>query len=232
MELLGTKTDYVPTRDLPDPNTVFDYYVTHGTAIDIHDLAKTADHYDIDKSLLSANENPYGTGQTNAEGIYVIDCLGFNVRVENRRIAATLVLLNAGADSRLELEVNWAPAVANYPALLVQGDITVNIESNVQLDEKVINKNLNPVGTPYAGVEDTDKKDKYPTEIQGMVYVSGDCTWKNQSSIIGVLLVAGALKTADQPSITYSSLYHDSPPPGFYTLPLSPVPGSWRQVVN
>ena len=55
--------------------------------------------------------------------IYVIDCGGQSIMVQNMRLAGTLVLLNTGSNSAIQGSVNMAPSVANYPTLLVSGSL-------------------------------------------------------------------------------------------------------------
>lgn len=223
---------YAKSRDLPDSDTVFDYYVNHGTSISINDLPLSPGSREMSKILLSPNLNPFGTGQTNAAGVYVIDCLGQDVKISESRIVGTIVLLNAGAGTEVKRMLNWAPAVTNYPALLVQGNIQLRFESGHLLKERDEKVNFNPIGTPYAGSQDDDQVDEYPTELKGLVYVSGSCLWKDKAHITGVVLVGGGMTFDQDPVMTYSSVYYENPPPGFYSIPLKPVAGSWRRVVN
>lgn len=115
----GETTPGIEPRTMPDPNSVFDYYLDHGTQLSIPDNK-------IEKAKLSPDNNPYGAGNTNPEGIYVVNCEEPNISVQEMEIVGTLVLLDPGAGSSIKDQVNWEPAVAGYPALLVDGDMTFN----------------------------------------------------------------------------------------------------------
>jgi len=129
---------------------------------------------EIRGEVLSPLSNPFGAN-LNGEGVYVIDCLGQQVVIAESRIVATIVLVNPASGSGVQNAVNWEPAVANYPALLVDGSMRFEFD-NTPLSEAAVKTNFNPAGTPYLGSEDSDKKDEYPSLIKGLVYVSGDLT--------------------------------------------------------
>ena len=66
--------------------------------------------------------NPFGV-TTNAQGIYWINCGGNKLVIERSRIQGTLLVVNPGAGSCIgNGPINWSPAVAGYPALLVDAD--------------------------------------------------------------------------------------------------------------
>ena len=143
-----------------------DYYILNGTSITYASLPKQQ-AANIEKVVLSPNNNPYGSGLTSPTGIYVINCLGGNLRIRNARIVGTLVILNPGVFSVLE-SVNWEPAVANYPSLLVSGTAELAF-TNTPLSESSLRVDFN---------QDTDKTDTYPSLIKGLIYASGDLTTK------------------------------------------------------
>jgi Tfp pilus assembly protein PilX len=111
---MGAQSILSATRALPS-SSAFNYYKSHGTAISLSSVGGT-----LEQCVLSPASNPFG-GQTNALGIYVIDCGGQDLRIRNMRLFGTLVLLNAGSSSSIEDSVNMAPAIANFPTLLVNG---------------------------------------------------------------------------------------------------------------
>lgn len=234
----GTLTVPAPSKGVPNSQTVFDYYVANGTPIDINDLPLTSGTRQFDSKLLSPETNPYGIGQANSQGIYVIDCLGQKISFRNSRVVGTLVLLNVGADSEMIDAMNWEPAVPNYPALLVMGDMSMALD-NSDLDESLL-INFNPTGTPYpypTGAEDTLLDDLYPSQITGLVYVSGDLKIMNNLQVIGVLVADGDMRTQTfdtaSVSLTYSNTFLNNPPPGFMDgTDVRVMAGSWKKEVD
>jgi len=232
-------TTHIAPRGLPDPNHVFDYYKSHGTPIAISSLySASLGGYAIQNCLLSPGNNPFGP--TDPQGIYIVDCgsLGNTITIQNCRIVGTLVILNAGAGSSVAGSVNWAPAVSNYPCLLVQSAIGSSFAlqyTNAAISESSIGVNLNPPSTPYNGISNTTTTDAYPSVIAGLVYCSGALSVANYVTIKGVLVVNGGLTwTSGTMSLTWDNLYSHNPPPGFYQtpVPMVVVSGSLAQVVN
>jgi Tfp pilus assembly protein PilX len=224
----GTTTSPVPARTLPDAS-VFDYYLSNGTQMLATDLPKVGPNHSISDAVLSPNSNPYGP--VNAQGIYVIDCQGIVIGVKYSRIIGTLVLINPHPASDIILENSFEPAVPNYPALLVYGSIEFRMENTV-LDEAARGVNFNPSGSPYEGSADTDQVDTYPSQIKGLVYVSDFAHFADGDTQIvdGMLVVGGqiSVNSSDGFSVTYNSLFHSNPPPGFSDGErMVPVPGSW-----
>jgi hypothetical protein len=231
----GARAVGITPRTMPDPVTVFDDYIANGTAINYDDLPAPFGSAEIIDVVISPNSNPYGTQQTNPQGIYVIDCKGSAIGIQRCRIVGTLVLLNGGASSAIMGEVNWEPAVANYPALLVGGNMRFQMNGGGMLQEAVVGVNYNPPGTPYEDAEDGDTVDTYPSVIRGLVYISGDVVMQTSPVFEGVVVVGNTLSTMSSPvlSLTYQPTFLNNPPPGFGGLPkMVLVPASWRQVVD
>ncbi len=168
----------------------------------------------IARKLISPTSNPFGN-ETNPEGIYVIDCQGQNIYIERSRIVGTLVLLNPGAQSSIRAaSVNWEPAAANFPALLVDGNFAIEA-TDTGLSEHLTGTNFNPPGTPYgAQGEDLDRADTYSSLIQGIVYVSGHLSFANDPGIYGVV-VANSIEVVDSFDLAHNPSYLSNPPPGF-----------------
>lgn len=219
----GPTTSGITPREMPDPLTVFEYYIANGTYI-------IPPSYRIDKHLLSPASNPFGP-TTNPQGIYVVDCLGNDLTITKSRIVGTLVILNPGPNSEIKPSVHWEAAVPNFPALLVEGAILMDVGSEPLTESSTIN--FNPPGTPYEGVEDGDLDDSYPAIITGLVYVSGNLQTANTSAIEGVLVVGGTLQSTGTLTLTYSQTYLTNPPPGFGNVTHMVIsPGTWTQVVD
>jgi hypothetical protein len=186
--------------------------------------------------VLSPATNPFGS-QTNSNGLYVIDCAGSNIIISNVRIVGTLLLLNPGSGSAVQGNLNWWPAVANYPCLLVSGSIALNYSSGTLSDSSANSANFNPVNpnaVPYpwpSGVTDNTFTTTYPSEIHGLVYVSGNVTTSN-SPVLNVLTVGGAFVGQGMLTLNYDPIFYNNPPPGFYTTQMIPVSGSWTQMTQ
>ena len=211
----GTITSPAPPKDMPGAE-VFDYYKSTGTWIPVTDLPTSGANPTISAKLLSPAANPFGTGTTNPEGIYVIDCLGQPIKIENSRFVGTLVLLNVGFGSTVRGSMNWEPAIANYPALLVSGDMDFTLSKN-NLRENNLGINLNPPGTPYNGEEDSDISDTYPGRVTGIVYVSGNITANTYPVFNGTVVGGGTLTLNEDMDVNYDSIFSNNPPPGFST---------------
>ena len=210
-------------KEMPDPETVFDYYLTQGT------LIPTDGDFDLRRVLLSPFSNPYGA--TNPEGIYIIDCQGARLRIRECRIVGTLVVLNPDSDSMIEDSVNWEPAYPNYPALLVDGDWAITLADE---SFKELGVNLNPPGTPYQGASANLPDDKwYASGMGGLVYVSGNLTFlSGQPNIQGVVVVGGRVSLIEEAALTltYEDTFFLDPPPGFAGgEPTAISPDSWKR---
>jgi len=219
----GSKTSGIAPRTMPDSACVFDYYITNGTLITVPD-------YRIDKHLISPASNPFGP-TTNPQGIYVVDCQSQNIVITKSRIVGTLVLLNTGSNSEIKPSVYWEPAVTNFPVLLVDGTLRMDVGSTDLMESATIN--FNPPGTPYEGEEDGDLDDSYPPIIKGMVYIRNDLFTANSVAIEGVLVVGNTLTSTGVLGVDYRQTYLDGHPPGFGAATGMVVSqGTWRQVVD
>jgi hypothetical protein len=226
---MGGQTILSGGRTLPSASAL-NYYTAHGTPITYSSFPSGGT---IQQCLLSPMSNPFGA-QTNTQGIYVIDCAGQNIKIQNMRLVGTLVLLNTGASSCIQGSVNMAPAVANFPTLLISGSMQFAY-TNAALSESTAG-NLNPPGTPYNGSSNTTATDVYPSVIRGLTYVSGSASTTSGANVAinGNLVVGGALSVQGTFNITYDPSCYKNPPPGFFLLP-PPMPvasGTWARVVN
>lgn len=214
------------TLNMPD-TTVFDYYKQMGTSIDMAQLAHNS-RYECQNVVLSPASNPWG--ETNPEGIYVLDCGGQQLRICNCRVVGTLVVLNPGPDTRIEGKVLFEPAIVNFPSLLVDGSIQVLVDSVSGCNEALTN--FNPPGTPYNGVEDNDQSDTYPCQIGGLVYVSGTMDFVPdllRTDFVGCV-ICGAVRANSDFRVEHQSRFADYPPPGFSVGgKMEIIPGSWRR---
>lgn len=205
--------------------------------VSVTDASLPANGYVMDRVVLSPGSNPYG-GATNAQGIYVIDCANNDVTIGPCRVAGTLVLLNPGVNTAVAGPITWEPAIAGYPALMVNGKLTVNFDQSILLSESTYGVNFNPSGSPYpyaGGTTNTTVTDSFPSGINGIVYTAGDLTFSGNGAITGNVISAGKVNVqATSLNLTYSNAAYASPPPGFSSGVPSVValPGTWRRVTN
>lgn len=176
-----------------------------------------------------------GPTGANPNGIYFIDCGGGTLLIERSRILGTLVVLNPGAGSCVANgPIHLAPATPGYPVLLAQGNFAIRATYRT-LNEAENSTNFNPSGVPFefnnpsASATDTAANDCYPSEIQGLVAVSGNLTCENQPRFRGQLIVGGTITGAYSLEYHPHSLIH--PPPNFFTYRYDIRPRSTRKTV-
>ena len=227
---LGLNSGSQPPRSVPD-STVFDWYIANGASVNFNNIPKLGGIATIDRRVFSPANNPF-PGSTNAQGLYVINCAGSQIIIQNSRIYGTLVVLNAGANSVIQGAMVCSPFVANYPTLLVQGNFKISITGSL-VESGTPSVNFNPAGAPYNGATDSDTTDSYTTELQGLVYISGSLSTTTNLVVNGVLVCGGTLSTSSNLTTTYSNVFANNPPPGFGQAPkLLPMSGTWLQSVN
>ncbi|MEQ9455235.1 MAG: hypothetical protein RLN76_11685 [Phycisphaeraceae bacterium] len=218
---------------MPDPSSVFDFYIAHGTDIPRTSLPTSGGARAIKDRVLSPSSNPFGS--TNSLGIYIIDLENVDkISIEDSRIVGTLVLLNSADGSEVVETVTWEPAVSNYPALMVKGNFELRFSSDSTLSEG-LTKNYNPPGTPYRGISDILPLGSFPSVLCGLVYVSGNLTIENNDCYTeGRFIVGGDLLVDDDWYHYALALWRNEPPPGFRTMTGPPVmvPGSFTQQVE
>ena len=196
----------------------------------------------VHREVLSPTNNPYGAGITNPQGIYVIDCAGKRIVVKDCRIVGTLVLIDQEeSDSRIRGSINWEPAVfsddpsvPNLPLLLSDKHLRFSTSAD-DLSEELININFNPPGVPYAGSQDFDKADAYPSILKGIVYTKKKVKVESDLRIHGALVAHDNIEpTGANINATYEPIYYwYNAPPGFQDNTIMEiVPGSFRQLVD
>jgi cytoskeletal protein CcmA (bactofilin family) len=222
----GTRTIGSLAKDLPS-TTIVDNYIALGT------LIVTSN---IDKRAIGPGVNPFGA--LDANGIYVVRP-GADLVIKNSHICGTLVVDNAGKKVTLDNNVLLHPHRADCPALIVRGDAEIIFDGgDGLLDEKNLGVNLNPPGVPYNGITDTKDNDKFPSEIQGLIHVTGKLTMKQTARVRGAILVnstagSDAAKFEGTSQIIHTPTLLTSAP-CWYTLsvPMVVSPGSWRQLAQ
>ncbi len=157
-------------------------------------------------------------GVTNAEGVWVIECAGESVRVENCRIVGTLVLLDPGPETVLAGAISLEPLTPTEPALLSDGPVTLALDRSV-LSERTVGRTLNPVGAPWPiadGGSDADLDDAYRSMIDGLILIDGDAIISGRLVLGAPLLVTGSLRCDDALlAVRADGSVADDPPAGF-----------------
>jgi hypothetical protein len=176
-----------------------------------------------------------GPTLANPNGIYWINCGGGKLIVERSRIFGTLVVLNPGPGSAIANgPIRMAPAKPGYPALMVHGNFAIRSTPRV-LNEAEMGVNFNPSNMPYdfnnpaANPTDSLANDGYPSEIQGLVAVSGNLTCENTPRLRGQVIAGGTVSGAY--NLNYQPYSMINPPPSFYTYRYDVRPASVRKVV-
>lgn len=166
----------------------------------------------VDKRVLSASLNPFGA--TNSDGVYYIRSTS-NVTIKNSRVLGTLVVICPGFKVTIDNNVLLESANPNFPALIVVGDVEFKYTSDTQLSEASVGVNFNPPGAPYAGVTDGDLADSYPSEIHGLVQVTGQCLVSSNNTIRGLLNTGDKITVNATQTIAYDASLNSWPPIGY-----------------
>ena len=161
--------------------------------------------------------NPFGP-ETNPLGIYFIRCGNQKVEIIKSRIEGTLALLDCKSGSKLKDEVHWNAVAPGMPALVVEGDFSIELAEN-SLDESAHSTNFNPLHTPYRGDGDNDENDFYPSRVRGLVVVTGNLEVDSAeaTSLHGGLYVLGDLNQKTHLQVHRDDRIQTNPPPGFRT---------------
>ena len=227
-----TLTTPITARALPQ-STVFNYYIANGTAISMTSMPLSGSARLIDRKLISPNSNPFGATK-NPKGIYIIDCGGVAVTIRDSRIVGTLVLLNSPATTWIDGSIVLGAGDQRIiPALLVQGSAIIGTDNNPLSESSGTNYNFNPAGTPYNGNADSDTSDTYPSEIKGIVYISGNLTLVDDAHFKGSVVVAGTITSSQKLTLQYDATYYNDAPPGFSAQTQVYIsPGTYARMVN
>jgi hypothetical protein len=185
---------------------------------------------------LTPSFNPYGAA--NADGVYVWRPAG-HATLRGVRISGTLVVyMQSGYELRVEDAVNLSPARSDYPALIVVGDCDLKYNSDgVTLSESARGINFNP-GDASTGMNDNDKADTYPSEIVGLVHVTGSLQTQGTGTIRGGVISenrtdGSGVKVMATTTIVHDDLLTINPPQGYAkSVPMAMLPGSVRQVAE
>jgi len=221
--ITGTATVPAPPKSMPDPG-VFDQYANLATVL--------AAPSSIDKLVLTPGYNPLGA--TNTDGVYLISAGGATLNITNSRINGTLVVNNPGGTLVLDGAVFLHNYRADYPVLVANCAVEFLFNSDANaLSEATLATNFNPAGAPYQGVTDSLLDDTYPSEIQGLVHMTGTLRLKTTARVRGVVICESAVTADDNNEIVYDPSLYANPPMGYRTPPTMYVStGSWQHAVN
>lgn len=223
----GTLTLLAPSKAMPDSG-VESMYVSLGTVISPGNA--------IDRVALGPGANPYGGG-TNADGVYVVNSSG-SFTISRCRILGTLVIVCPGNTVTISNNVLIQPARPDYPALIVDGNLSLTYDSTTSLSEATEGTNFNPAGVPYSGVTDSDTADTYPSEIDGLTHVKGTLSINGTCTLRGAVICesgasSNAVSIGKNTQVIYDPTLYSSPPMGYTkSVSMAVQPGSWRQVVG
>jgi hypothetical protein len=222
----GQLTSGVAAKTIPGSG-ISESYASLGTLVSASALTK---------KVLSGGVNP--TGAANSDGVYVVRTSS-DLTIKNCRIDGTLVIICPGKRVTIEGAVLFQPARADYPSLIIHGDAEFKFTGGAgALSESAQGVNFNPPGAPYNGETDGDMTDVYPSEIRGLVHVTGAVKVSAPGIIRGALISGGTSGDSVEIDTSTFQVIHDASvfanPPQFYTtsVPMPQVAGSIRQVVN
>lgn len=201
------------------------------------DTLNTADFYIDDFSIrenttgrfiygqvLGPGVNPFGI-QTNSDGIYWINCNNNRLVIERSRIVGTLLVVNPGAGSCVSNgPINWSPAVAGYPALLVDADNGTGADFGIYATNRVLSEtengvNYNPVGAPHDEFgQDADTNDIYRSSIRGLIAIRHDLVYQNRALVRGQIIVGNNItNSSGELEVEYLPDSLLNPPSGFWS---------------
>ncbi|MCZ6835164.1 MAG: hypothetical protein O7G85_05255 [Planctomycetota bacterium] len=226
----GTTTIPAPAKTLPD-TAIFDQYVAKATMLTYTTL--------MDNDVIAPGFNSYSAG-LNSDGLYYINTGGSDLVIQDSRLHGTLLVDTGGGMVRVLDTTLLQNSVARYPVLMVKGHLRFEYESGEGgLDESSgTNVNYNPVGAPYLGITDSDLDDSYPSQIDGLVWCTGNMTVVSESSQVnGAIICNGSFVLSSSLTINHLPELMESPPEGFTQSPqdqitMQFVRGTWRQMVD
>jgi len=209
-----------PTHEAPDAS-VFAAYAALATPL--------ATPSTMEKTVLSPACNPWG--RPALEGVYFLNLTG-NTTIRNMRIVGTLVVRSNGKNLVIDQNVLIEPARRDYPALIVDGNVDLNVDSAGTLSEAARAVNFNPPGTAWQGVADDDQTDTYPSEIRGLVHVRGTLKLRGTTLIRGAVICESSASVEGNTRIVTAPTLAEQPPKGYTTFGTPEiVPGTWQQTL-
>jgi hypothetical protein len=207
----GTLTTGLTARENPPSSTLVAAYRDRATWLTYSGA--------ILKDLLGPGVNTY-SGSTNAEGLYYINSGSSTLVIDDSRLLGTLIVKG---NVSITDTVLMQPASRECPALIVDGDLTLQFTSARFLTESAAGRNLNPSAAPFAGVSDADTTDVYPSEIRGLVHVTGNLMVTSDVRVVGLVLVDGEARFGSDCVIQRDPVIAFTPPTGYWTATPGPL---------
>jgi hypothetical protein len=207
-----------------DSGNTADFY------LDDLDIRETTTGSFIYRKVIGPGVNTlYSGAPTNSEGLYWVNCAGNRLVIERSRIVGTLLVVNPGANSCVSNgPIAWTPAVAGYPALLVDSDNGTSADfainaTNRALSEKENGINFNPAGAAHDEFgQDGDTNDIYRSNIRGLVAIRHDLSYQNRSLVRGQVIVGNNIQNASgELEVDYLPDSLLNPPSGFWSYTYS-----------
>lgn|GEM_PF-2760269 len=142
-------------------------------------LPFTGGAYVIENTRITPDENPFGFAH--AQGLYYFDAGGNEVHITDSYVIGSLIFANV---SRVTIKGGYyhKTHLKQYPALLCDADIWVEIGRNL---EEI------PTGVDFNG--DGDTRDRFVSQIRGVIYSSGEVRGFQNGSDPGPFYIAGAV---------------------------------------
>lgn len=216
-----------------DNTGVLSGYIAIGGVMNAGAIKQSGDTLEIHDQLISASLNPYGNSDTS--GIYYLAAGNQKVSIQNSRIEATLVIIDA-KEINVEGGIIW-----RYPAdpdaiLITDSKVTVkNVDEHI--DERRSSRNFNPPSFPYRGTSsDSDQSDRFPSEITGLIHTTDDLELESEND--RRMVITGAVYCDKLKVDHFVSLRHlhevISNPPVLLSSSDSMifVHGSWKRIIN
>jgi hypothetical protein len=213
---------------------VIEMYAALGTQID--------PGTEIVGRVFAPKYNVWPGGGSNPDGVYVIRTSS-DLTIRNTRFHGTLVVICPGRTVTIEGQNLMHKATRpDYPVLIIDGNAVFAYNSATAIQESLLGVNLNPDGAPFPGHEPDgligDLLDTYPSQIEGLVHVTGTVRFQNSAKIKGTLLcesglAADAVRVEGTNVIEYDKTLLTDPPQGYTEwVKMVVEPNSWRRVVK
>ncbi|MEM7456903.1 MAG: carbohydrate binding domain-containing protein [Planctomycetota bacterium] len=198
---------------------------------DLFDRTYPDQAYVLRNQLLTPQSNPFGVAPGDDAGVYILDCAGNQVIITDSRLNGTLVLENS-ANASITGSVSMESAGRSYPVIVAADSLSFDLAAD-SLEESAIRTNLNPTGSPFSRLTDTDQSDSYPSKMRGIVYIGGKLVVGGSVTVDGVVLAADFSAANATFNLNYDERYYLDPPPGFRDDPdMVVAPGGIRQYVD
>ena len=212
----GTVSEGIDPKLFPDDMTILNTYLPNAENIPFDPT--------LQRFMLTPESSPYGN--TNADGLYAVNCANRKITIRDCRVIGTLILLQPGPGSVLTEGVIWQTARPDYPAIIIMdGEFT--IATAAVLNEGALGFDINLPGEPGYG----SSFDAFWTFIHGLVYSNTDLIVSYDTTVYGTVISAGQLTLRWNSNCEYDPAILETPPLGFRDTPLVSIAGTWRQVL-